>query len=130
MEWKGTNPLFLSVETLTDSLLIDLDEPGWKTRFGEQLAAAGTWRLVLKDGNVTVLTVVSREGDVTRYTSRVFTFMSLGIRFRVYGFLRDRKGDHEEIWWLPWGGYALGEDVGILVSDHAHSVGTGNEPLY
>lgn len=111
--WAGDNILFLYVHLMGDSRLIDLDEPGWRSEHAEALSQSGTWYLIRKSDSEMVLSAVKHDGDSLRYEQRVFAFPAFGNRtLEAFGFIRERNGGHEEIWWLPFSGeYVMGDDV-------------------
>lgn len=116
-DWQGDNPFFLYVRGL-DEAAIDLDEPGWLAAHSETIASTGMWHLVRKTDGVAVLTAMRLENDLLRYTKRVFVFPHRGnLKLATYGFIRERNGRHEEMWYLPFAErHAMGNDVDIMAN--------------
>jgi len=101
MNWEGENPLYMVVQTLTDVVLIDLDEQGWKATYAEQLQEAGQRTLIRKDTNEVVIDRFCRADETVTYNSKVVGYFG-GPQVRAYGF--DIVGPDGSTcrYWAPW----------------------------
>ena len=137
-QFHGDNPYVLIV-IASEPVLIDLDEPGWASRYSDLMRKPGRWILARKD-EVPILTMVVAEGEQPHYFSRLFGSASLpppdalGLsqeqaldikaRAEVRAFCLGKKrrdGYVDRLWVLPNGVICLDNDVDLIANEMANA---------
>ena len=118
--WAGDNPFFLAINVGGQSLIVDLDEPGWMWEREGLMRETGEWVLVAKnDANAAlgtmVLSIRVLDGEQPYYTKRHFGSLLAGGEIVVYGIGKKRLDGHvDRMWILPNGVICAGDDVDII----------------
>jgi len=136
-EFQGTNPYFLIFaeeivlqldgelwRKSTKGTTIDLDEPGWMSKYGHIFDSVGDMHLVRKTDQAVVLSVHLSEGDQGYYVARHVGTTSHGETI-AYGIGKktrtQRKGtwhdNEDKLWVLAWGQVCGGGDVEYFALD-------------
>jgi len=76
--WTGDNPFYLLISLAAGGVAIDLDAPGWATRYADYLRVKSIWYLVRKADEGVVLAVTVNEGEQPYYTARHVGVAQLG----------------------------------------------------
>lgn len=156
MEFQGDTPYVLVVLTPGSQTAIDLDEPGWMTKYESLMQQPGRWILAEKATNDPVFVMTIREGEEPYYTARVVGVAALpppdalGVsqavmseirakaEIRAYGIGKTRlDGAVDRLWVLPNKVVCVGDDVDDLGSEMAklrlhgllRSVNYGNKEI-
>jgi len=135
-QFHGDNPYVLIV-IASDPVLIDLDEPGWATRYSDLMRKPSRWILARKD-NTPVLTMLVHDGEQPFYASRVFGKANLpppdalGLTqeqtleiwhqasIHAYSIGKKRRdGYTDRLWVLPNGVICLDPDIDALGAELA-----------
>ena len=118
MTWQGDNPFCVVISRgIDDSLLVDLDRPGWTTEYAEWMRAPGRWFLVRKTDMQPVLWMVIHEGEQPYYSTRHTGFASTTASMEIlsHGIGKKRVDGHvDRVWVLPNGAVTLGDDVDVF----------------
>jgi len=137
--FHGDNPYILIV-IASDPTMIDLDEPGWASRYSDLMRAPGRWILGRKANSSPVLTLTVSPGEQPYYTSRVVGTVNfpppdainltqdqaLVIKqrseIRAYGIGKKRLDGHvDRLWILPNGVVCAGDDVDVIGAELVRS---------
>lgn len=116
MSFPGSNPFFLIVMRESDraSVVIDLDEPGWSTKWEARLREPGRWALVRKMTQKVALSMLVFEGEEPYYLDRKGGDDRLGAF--AFGIGKRRiDGHHDRMWVLPDGSVCGGDDVDVIL---------------
>jgi hypothetical protein len=135
----GDNPYVLIIMA-SEPVLIDLDEPGWVSRYSHLMRKPGQWILGRKAGSTPVLTMIVSDGEQPYYTARIIGLAnlpppdSMGLsqeqaidlkrqsEIRAYGIGKKRLDGHvDRLWILPNGVICAGDDVDVIGSGLARS---------
>lgn len=132
MQFVGDCPYVLVLLNDGEASSIDLDEPGWRSKYANRLRTAKRWILADKDSNPVLMMAVS-DGDEPSYSSRVIGSVLLPppdavgktqdemftikdqAQVRVYGL---GKNGHF-MWILPSGVICAGDDVDAFGAEMA-----------
>lgn len=121
MSWMGENPYCVVINRgIDDSLLIDLDKPGWSTEYAEWLRTPARWFLVRKSDMQAVLWMRVQEGEQPYYTCRHTGFATTGsgTETKSYGIGKKRLDGHtDRLWVLANGAVTVGDDVDEFALD-------------
>ena len=123
--WAGDNRFFLVINpagTVNQSIVIDLDEPGWMSEEPDLMRAPGEWLLVAKGepnslrGSVPCLAMIVLPGEQPYYTLRHMGLASgSGGEILIPGIGKKRADSHvDRLWLLPNGIVCSGDDVDII----------------
>lgn len=117
-QWQGDFPFFLVIEPddkVGGNIGIDLDEPGWVTRYAEYMRTPGTWILFHKDSARAVFGMIVAQGDQPYFTKHTVGNLMAGTQIMAVGIgKKARDGEITRLWLLPNGIVCGGEDVDIL----------------
>lgn len=123
--WAGDNRFFLAINlagTVNESIVIDLDEPGWMSEDPGLMRAPGEWLLVAKGepnslrGSVPCLAMVVMPGEQPYYTMHHVGLASGGSgEILIPGIGKKRADGHvDRLWLLPNGIVCAGDDADII----------------
>lgn len=114
------NPFFLVVMREADhsSVAIDLDEPGWLTKWESRLHEPGRWVLIRKLDQKVMVAILVFEGEEPYYLARHVG--SIGgdgsLEAIAYGIGKRRTDGHmDRLWVLPDWSVCAGDDVDVIL---------------
>jgi hypothetical protein len=119
--WLGTTPYVLIIEPVdraVQTLLVDLDEPGWITTHSAYLRAPGVWTLVGKpESPRAILSMVVLEGEQPYYAARHIGIAGGGGSNEIIAYGIGKKqisGIVMRLWSMPNGSVCGGDDAELI----------------
>jgi len=119
----GENPFMLQIITADGTITnIELDEPGWATKYSDYLRVRSNWALAHREGRVPPLLMVVHEGEQPYYTARHFANTSAPGEAIAYGIGKKCvDGTMVRLWvFYPECVFCGGDDVDIVGRNMLH----------